>query len=171
MVETVNAADAVEALDKWAREQERVLSLQEMEYVGAFRRIFKGSNHLTPVGMMLVWSQATRSVAETIPGLMLPIESQFATFARMASAVFPADFAAEATRLVRNEPKRASDAVLERIGDALECIAVLERVADALELLACAVHCRNVWGTEQDDFYEAHAESINRVIANVEGRK
>lgn len=158
MIEAVNVQDFVGVLDKWAREQERFLSLHEMEYVGAFRRIFKGSNHLTPVGMMLVWSQATRSVAEKIPGLMLPTESQHATFERMASAVFPAAFAAEATRLVRNEPKRASDPTMERIADALECLALN------------TVMMNKGFATD-NAFGDIAIRTIGRVQANVEARK
>lgn len=128
MIEAMNAADAVEALDKWMQEYELVLSLNELSYVREFTAYLKSKGDkgkVTPVGATLAWTAAELMVAKNTNAYTLSsVEALHATFERMAYSVFPADFAAEATRLVRNEPKRASDPTLERIADALECLAL-----------------------------------------------
>ena len=124
MIESIKVQDFVGPLAEWLRAQSDAHSQQENCYVHEFASALKRSNVATPVGIALVWSEATDGIAAKIRHLELPVEYQRATFARMAIAVFPADFAAEATRLVRNEPKRASDPTLERIADALECLAL-----------------------------------------------
>lgn len=161
MVETVNAASAVEALDKWTQEYELVLSLNELAYVREFTLYLKSKGdkgNVTPVGATLAWAAAGLMVAKDTHAYTLPVESQYATFERMAYSVFPAAFAAEATRLVRNEPKRASDPTLERIADALECLALGSIVG-------------NKSFTTNDAFALIALQAIARVRASVEARK
>ncbi len=125
MVDTVNAAGAVEALDKWVREYEGVIAIECMAYVREFRSYLATKSEATPVTVVLSWDAASVRAEDGKHYYQIPTdEALFATFERMAYSVFPADFAAEATRLVRNEPKRASDPTLERIADALECLAL-----------------------------------------------
>ena len=125
MIEAVNAADAVDALDKWMREYEGVIAIECMAYVREFRRYLATKSEATPVDVALSWDAASAHVEDGKHYYQIPPEgAMHATFERMAYSAFPAAFAAEATRLVRNEPKRASDPTLERIADALECLAL-----------------------------------------------
>ncbi len=158
MIESIKVQDFVGPLAEWLREQSEAHSQQENCYVHEFASALKRSNVATPVCMALVWSEATDGIAAKIRHLELPVEYQRATFARMAYSVFPADFAEEATRLVRNEPKRGSDPTMERIADALECLA-----------LGSVVGSNSF--TTNESFNLVTLQAIARVRASVEARK
>jgi hypothetical protein len=122
MVETVNAAEAEERVRAWYRDERNGVSREETGLVASFCVVLvRGEKLLSAIAVASMWRLATNPdrVIST-----LPTESRYATFERMAYSVFPADFAAEAARLVRNEPKRDRNPTLERIADALECIAL-----------------------------------------------
>ncbi len=158
MVESIKVQDFVGTLAEWVRAQSDAHSQQENCYVHEFASALKRSNVATPVGIALVWSEATDGIAAKIRHLELPVEYQHATFERMAYSVFPAAFAEEATRLVRNEPKRGSDPTMERIADALECLALGSVVGS------------NSFSTNES-FALIALQAIARVRASVEARK
>ena len=122
MNDTVNAVETEARVREWYRDERNGVSRDETGLVASFCVVMlRDQKLLSTIAVASMWRLA---VAPDRVVSTLPTESLHATFERMAYSVFPADFAAEATRLVRNEPKRASDPTLERIADALECLAL-----------------------------------------------
>ena len=122
MNDTVNAVETEARVREWYRDERNGVSRDETGLVASFCVVMlRDQKLLSTIAVASMWRLA---VAPDRVVSTLPTESLHATFERMAYSVFPADFAAEATRLVRNEPKRASDPTLERIAAALECLAL-----------------------------------------------
>ena len=156
MNDTVNAAETETRVREWYRDERNGVSRDETGLVASFCVVMlRDQKLLSTIAVASMWRLA---VAPDRVVSTLPTESQHATFERMASAVFPADFAAEATRLVRNEPNRASDPVMERIAAALECLALN------------TVMMNKGFATDKA-FGDIAVRAIGRVQANVEGRK
>ena len=122
MNDTVNAVETEARVREWYRDERNGVSRDETGLVASFCVVMlRDQKLLSTIAVASMWRLA---VAPDRVVSTLPTESQHATFERMAYSVFPAAFAEEATRLVRNEPKRGSDPTMERIADALECLAL-----------------------------------------------